>query len=214
MAAESVASEPSSLLGTIEIADAVPKGMERACEAGCAAESPDRDLFGGHPSAPRATLTSCLGRLRMTTIARLSSHALPGGGEDIVADFGVNGMRIPYFTRSRRVWLLMLAFSLALGATGFFATRFVVHALYWSHHKEEPIAPWMTVGYVAHSYGIAPTMLREKLGLDPEGRDRRTLAEIAADQGRSFGDIHAAVLDAIAAARSTPPSSFPNGQGD
>jgi hypothetical protein len=144
-------------------------------------------------------------------ILRPSSGVLPGG----LATPGLKllRVRISRLTKRRRIWLLAFAFAFALGATGFFATRVVVHALYWSQHKDEPLEPWMTVGYVAHSYGLAPEILREKLGLAPEERDRRTLAEIAADQGQSFEVVRAALLDTIAAARSSPPLRPPQPQG-
>lgn len=95
----------------------------------------------------------------------------------------------------------MLAFAAALGATALSATRFVAHAIYWSQHRDEPIGAWMTIGYVANSYGVDIAPLRQAVGLLPNERDRRTLAEIAAAQGRSFETLRLVLVEAIAAAR-------------
>ena len=118
----------------------------------------------------------------------------------------VKGQKLSSEGTHRPAWgiravLLAAAFALALGATGFFAIRFVVHAIYWSQHREEPIVSWMTVGYVARSYEVPPELLQEALGITPGERDRRTLAEIAAEQGRDFEALRTALLEAIAAAR-------------
>lgn len=122
-----------------------------------------------------------------------------------VAETGhsLTGEKASPVARSKRAWILAIAFAVSLGATGFFATRFVVHAIYWSQHRDEPIAPWMTVGYVARSYDIAPLVLQEALGLVPGVRDRRTLGEIAASQGREFDAVRSALERAIAATRSS-----------
>lgn len=46
MAAYGMAAEPNGMLGTKEIADAVPTTIEEACKAGVAAEIANRDLYG------------------------------------------------------------------------------------------------------------------------------------------------------------------------
>ncbi|MFA7248203.1 MAG: hypothetical protein WC273_01055 [Dehalococcoidia bacterium] len=108
-------------------------------------------------------------------------------------------------------WLVAGVFLLALIAAGLFAVRTVRHAIYWRQHQDEPIARWMTVGYVAHSYDVPPEVLLRALGV-PEPRpparpDRRPLGEIAAAQGKTFEEISATLRAAIDEAR--PPQTAP-----
>ncbi|WP_051776727.1 hypothetical protein [Pseudorhizobium pelagicum] len=99
----------------------------------------------------------------------------------------------------RILFALAIAFAAALGAAGFFAVRFAVHATYWSAHRLEPIEDWMWIGYVAHSHDIPPQILQEAIGLPVGQPDRRPLADIAKDQGRAFADVRADLERAIAA---------------
>lgn len=108
-----------------------------------------------------------------------------------------------------RLWRLrpaqravVAAFVLAALASLFFATRFTVQAIYWSNHREEPLAGWMTIGYVAHSYDVAPGRLREALGPPAGTPDRRPIAEIAASLGLSTEEALERLREAIERARS------------
>lgn len=84
---------------------------------------------------------------------------------------------------------LVLAFALALGLSVFFAGRIVVSAVYWSSHRQETLAPWMTLGYVGRSWGVDPRALNKAAGLNlPEG-NRLTLAEIAQARGVAVADL-------------------------
>ena len=40
------------------------------------------------------------------------------------------------------------------------------------------IAPWMTIPYVAHAYGVPESYLYEQLGIDPQGNERNSLIQI------------------------------------
>src|SRR5258705_10844892 len=60
-----------------------------------------------------------------------------------------------------RQWLIVLAFVLAVLFTGIFAMRTVRRAAYWHNHKDEPIRPWVSIGYIAHSYRVPPYVLTE-----------------------------------------------------
>lgn len=97
------------------------------------------------------------------------------------------------------LFALVIAFAAALGAAGFFAVRFVVHATYWSAHRLEPIEDWMWIGYVAHSHGVPPQLLQEAIGLPVGQPDRRPLADIARAQNRTFADLRADLERALAA---------------
>lgn len=102
----------------------------------------------------------------------------------------------------RRLWRdhprLVLAFALALALSAFFAGRIVVSAVYWSAHRQETLAPWMTLGYVGRSWGIDPRALNAEAGLNlPEG-NRLTLEEIARERGMPMADLIEGLDQAIA----------------
>ena len=99
--------------------------------------------------------------------------------------------------------LLTTAFLLACAATLFFSGRFVVQAVYWATHQEEPVRPWMTVGYVARSWGLEPMDLDLAAGLPlPEVKGRpQPLSEIARDRGVPVEAVIADVEAAIATLR-------------
>ncbi len=104
----------------------------------------------------------------------------------------------------RREWLLVLGFLLSLGVTGVFAVRSFQAAS--ALHHDQPIRPWMTVPYVAHSYHVPASGLYSALGLSAaRPRDRRTLAEIARSQGRPVGQVIAELQQAIAQERAASP---------
>lgn len=110
-------------------------------------------------------------------------------------------------------WLLAGVFILALLFATLFTVRTVRYAIYWRLHHEEPIERWMTVNYVAHSYVVPPDVLERALGLPPTRPparpDRRPLGKIAEEQGKSFDEVKATLLDAIAKARPPVPPGAP-----
>jgi hypothetical protein len=99
-----------------------------------------------------------------------------------------------------RPWLTS-AFVLACAVTLFFAGRLVFFTAYWATHREMPVQPWMTVGYVARSWGLDPRALDAAAGLPlPEVKGRpQPLAEIARDRGVPVETVIAEVEAAIAA---------------
>jgi ribosomal protein L22 len=97
-------------------------------------------------------------------------------------------------------WLVLIAFLLVLLFTGFFAVRTVQRAVYWRHHRDERIRPWMNVGYIAHSHRVPPRILYEALGLPPKP-DKRPIREIARSQNRSVQEIIDVLEQTIANAR-------------
>lgn len=102
-------------------------------------------------------------------------------------------------------WLILAAFILVLGFTGFQVVRTVRFALYWQAHQDEPIAGWMRIGYIANSYRVPRSALFQAVGLSPDARDRRPLVEIAESQGRSFEEIKADIEKAISDSRTDHP---------
>lgn len=102
---------------------------------------------------------------------------------------------------ARRHPVLLAAFVAAVLATGFFGVRGVARAVYWSQHRDEPIAGWMTIGYLARSYDVPRDALLQAAGLPADRPDRRTLDEIARAEGRDIAGLEADLAAAIAAAR-------------
>ena len=109
-----------------------------------------------------------------------------------------------------RQWLVVLAFLLVVSFTGLFAVRTVRRAIYWHYHHDEPIRPWMNLGYIARSYNVPPWVLSQALGLPPKP-DRRPIREIARAQNRSVNEVIAILEDAIVHARPPypPPGPLP-----
>lgn len=106
----------------------------------------------------------------------------------------------------RRMWalwtarpVLTSAFLLACAVTLFFAGRFAVYTVYWATHQEVPVEPWMTVGYVARSWGLEPRALDAAAGMPvPEVKGHpQTLEEIARDRGVPVAEVIAEVEAAV-----------------
>ena len=108
-------------------------------------------------------------------------------------------------------WLVVLAFVLVVSFTGIFAIRTVRRAIYWHRHQDEPIRSWMSLGYIARSYGVPPWVLYQALGLPPRtgGPDRRPIREIAREQHRSVDEVIAILQNAIVHARPPYPPPGP-----
>lgn len=95
--------------------------------------------------------------------------------------------------------VLVTAFLLACAVTLFFAGSVVWNAVYWANHHEEPVRPWMTVGYVARSWDLNGREIDALAGLPlPEVKGHpQPLSEIARDRGVPVEDIIAKVEAAI-----------------
>ncbi len=91
-------------------------------------------------------------------------------------------------------------FVLAAGVTLFFAVRFVASFLYWHDpaHIHEPVKPWMTIGYVAKSWGLnAPDIDAAAALPKPAGGPPFTIREIARQRGVAEIDIVRLVQDTV-----------------
>lgn len=103
----------------------------------------------------------------------------------------------------RRHPLLASAFVLTAAVALFFLLRLIVGTIVWHSRADEPIRPWMTVGYIGHARGLSPRDIDEVAGLPvPERGKPLTLEEIAADRGVPVAVIIAAVEAAIVELRS------------
>jgi len=134
--------------------------------------------------------------------------------------FGNNVGAVSWFVQKLKgftwgQWVVMAAFLLIAGLTGWHAFHTVRRTIYWSHHRDEPIRGWMTVGYVAHSYRVPAQVLYEALGLPDRAaekangktHERQTLHKIAKAQHRSLNNIIATLQDAIERARAPQPAA-------
>ena len=94
-------------------------------------------------------------------------------------------------------WLLIAAIVLAV----LFATLQLVGAARQISrvfgHRQDTIAPWMTVGHVARIHRVAPDKLEVALGLAPGSSGLRPLGAIARDQHESFKAFQTKVQAAI-----------------
>jgi hypothetical protein len=103
---------------------------------------------------------------------------------------------------------LLVLFAASIAITVIFGMR----AFHFRPHPavDEPIRPWMSVPYVAHSYHVPPHVLFEKLGIPPQRPpDRRTIAEVARAQNRPVTDVISDLQDAIIRARTPFPPPPP-----
>lgn len=114
-------------------------------------------------------------------------------------------------TSLRRMWaaapVATVVLVVALLASTFFGVRTVSNWVYWNDpaHIDQPIAGWMTPGYVAHSWDIPRPVMIEALALgedDPKGRNLKRLAEA---QGIPLDELIARIEAAIMAHRAAAP---------
>ena len=106
-------------------------------------------------------------------------------------------------------WLVLFAFVAALTFTVLFAVRATRRAAYWRSHQEEPIKPWMTIGYVAHSYHVPPRVLYEALGIPQRVPDKRPIREIAKEEHKPVQVVIGEIQTAVAHARPPSPAASP-----
>ncbi len=118
----------------------------------------------------------------------------------------------------KRLWaaapLATVVLGLALTAAGLFAVRGVAFWVYWSDpaRHEQAIEPWMTPGYIAHSWRVPRGVVIEALDAPvPPPDGPINLDELAALRGVTVDDLIAEAEAAIAAWRAAHPD--PDGGG-
>jgi len=113
-------------------------------------------------------------------------------------------------------WAVLAVFVLSIVMVGVVGTRTVRRAVYWRHHRDETIRPWMSVPHIAHSYRVPPDVLYQAIGLPPgPPRDRRPLREIARQQHRDVKVLIDDLQNAITQSRLVfPPPPPPPPPGD
>ncbi len=106
-------------------------------------------------------------------------------------------------SRMVREGLLIFALGATLVATGVLSYR-AVNMGRRVHAAEEPIRPWMTVPYIAHSKHISQSALWSALGIPSHLHDHRPLARIARDQKRPVNDVISALQHALEHEKAQP----------
>lgn len=100
--------------------------------------------------------------------------------------------------RLRILWqekrALLIAFAAMAALTLFFALRFIFAVIYWNDpsHRNQPLEPWMTLRYVAHSWNVPVDGLVQELGMEAVkggGLRRRSIEDIAGDTGVPYEDF-------------------------
>lgn len=110
-----------------------------------------------------------------------------------------------------RIWReapwLGLGFLAALILTLLFAVRFFVSWLYWSdpEHLQQPLAGWMTPGYVARSWQVPRSLVADVLDLSPGTERPGTLSDLARIRGVPLETLVDDLAVAIAAYRGAKP---------
>lgn len=104
-----------------------------------------------------------------------------------------------------RQWLIVAAFGTALVFAGVQVAGFVQHAASLRAMRNDPIAPWMTVGHVAHTFHVDEAILEEAVGIPVGSHDRRPLRLLALQRGESFEVVRARLEVAIASASAPIP---------
>lgn len=103
--------------------------------------------------------------------------------------------------RLDRRTLLKIAFGLALAAAVALAARAALRFIYWRNHRDEKVAGWMPLGYVARAHGVPLGALRRALGLPEDVVDRRPIEAIARERGVATAVFVAEVEQALAAVK-------------
>jgi len=108
----------------------------------------------------------------------------------------------------RRPLLLGLTFVLAIAVTFVFGFRAGVHARR-IRRQNDPVRPWMSVPFIAHTHHVPPEILFQAIGVQPREHDRRPVRQIARAENRPVADLVRDLENAIANARRNPQPKAP-----
>ena len=90
-------------------------------------------------------------------------------------------------------WLMVVAIVLAAVFTVYKIFRLTGLIRDWDRREAVVVKPWMRPARVARIHRVSLDVVNEAVGLPPDARDGRSLAEIAASQGRSFPELRDAL---------------------
>ena len=95
----------------------------------------------------------------------------------------------------------LTGFVLALAVTLFFCGRIVTSAIYWANpaHHDESVRQWMTVGYIAKSWGVKPQDVDAMAHLPgPKGHGPWTMKQIARSRNVAVDEVIRQVNETVA----------------
>jgi hypothetical protein len=106
------------------------------------------------------------------------------------------------------VLVLAVAFCIAIAGTLIFGVRVGRHVrrLRW---ENEPIRPWMSVPFIAHTHHVPAGLLYQAIRLEPHAHDRRPLRAIAREEHRPVEDVVRDLEHALVSAGHLHPSPEP-----
>jgi hypothetical protein len=86
---------------------------------------------------------------------------------------------------------LVIAFVLAALLTVFLGGRIIARAIYWENHQNQAIQGWMTLGYIARSWGVDSLELAALAGFGQpaEKGHPQPLIDIARDRGVALAAV-------------------------
>jgi hypothetical protein len=110
-------------------------------------------------------------------------------------------------SHKKQRWVALMALLAVVSATSALATHTVHRFIYWQTHADEPIRPWMSVGYVSRAYRVPRELLYQALQLPvPQGRDKRPISNLARLQKRAMQQEIDLLESAIARSRQPSPT--------
>ena len=100
---------------------------------------------------------------------------------------------------SRRKLVLGFALILAIAGTLIFGAKTHRHLrrIRW---ENEPIRPWMSVPFIAHTHHIRPEILYRAIGVQPRQHDRRPVRQLARAESRPVAGVISDLENAITTA--------------
>jgi heme/copper-type cytochrome/quinol oxidase subunit 2 len=110
---------------------------------------------------------------------------------------------------------------IALAVLGIVVAAAFAYRLYQRRHRPPPpprqtdvslIAGWMTVPYVGRAFRVPPDEIFKALDVPPRGNERKSLNDLAAAQGRSPGELVAAVQAIVQDWQASHPPPKPGGR--
>ena len=113
--------------------------------------------------------------------------------------------------RPSRLLILLVAFCVAIAGTFIFAFRAGRYARRL-RFENEPIRPWMSVPFIAHTHHVPSALLFQAIGEQPLPHDRRPLGMIARQEHRPVEDVVQDLERALASAGHTHPALAPPGR--
>jgi hypothetical protein len=112
--------------------------------------------------------------------------------------------------RPSQLLVLAAAFCVAIAGTFIFAFRAGRHARRL-HYENEPIRPWMSVPFIAHTHHVPAADLYRAIGVEPQQHDRRPLRAIARERHQTVEEVMRDVERALARTGHTHPAVGPPG---